>query len=125
MHQVNIKNAIYKGEGDLKAEQLCKIVSKFFGYKAKNFTYDVEKKEVRCLLYDSFFFRCDTNDRYGMFGEGICFEKEKFVLTDFLGKRCSLNSDNKSICESLQIVDDYCRTRLPDKFLKVYDKVYK
>lgn len=109
----------------MEAKQLYKIVSKFFGYKARNFTYNIEEKEVRCLLYDAFFFRCDTNDRYGMFGEGICFEKGKFVITDFLGKRCSLNSDNKSICESLKIVDDYCRARLPDKFLEAYDIAYK
>ena len=39
--------------------------------------------------------------------------------------KCSLNSDEESIKQSLHIVDDYCRLRLPDKFLEAYDKAYK
>ena len=46
------------------------------------------------------------------------------VITEFLGKRCSLNSDVQSIKKSLQIIDDYCRLRLPDKFLDAYYKAY-
>ena len=109
----------------MEAKQLYKIVKRFFGYKARNIEYNPEKKEVKCLLYDSFFFQCNTNDRYGMFGGGICFAKERFIIADFLGERCSLNSDKESIIESLQIVDDYCRANLPDKFLKAYYKAYK
>ena len=32
--------------------------------------------------------------------------------------------DEKSIKESLQIIDDYCRLRLPDKFLDAYYHAY-
>lgn len=105
--------------------KLYRIVKKFFGYKARNVVYDTLTKEVSCVLYDSFFFECNTNERYGMFAGGIYLQKDKFILTDFLNERCSLNSDKESICESLQIVDDYCRKRLPDKFLKAYDKAYR
>ena len=103
----------------------CKIVKKFFGYKAKNFTFDPETQEVKCLLYDSFFFEFDTNDMYETFCGGIHFQKERFVLTDFLGESCALCGNKETLVESLQYVDDYCRKRLPDKFLKAYDKAYR
>lgn len=48
--------------------------------------------------------------------------KEKSLF--FLGNHCSLNSDRKSIEDSLKIIDDYCRLRLPDKFLDAYYKAY-
>lgn len=106
-----------------EVQQLYKIVRDFFGYKAKNIIYDVTRKEVSCLLYDSFFFECNINDRYGMYGRGINFGG--YIVTSLLGKLTTLNSDKKSICEDLQGVDEYCRASLPDKFLKAYDKAYK
>ena len=109
----------------MEGKKLSRIVKKFFGYKARNVVYDSATKEVSCVLYDSFFFECDTNQRYGMFGAGIWLQENKFILTDFLNERCSLNSDKESIYESLQVVDNYCRTRLPDKFLRAYDKAYR
>lgn len=58
------------------------------------------------------------------FGIGIVLGNGKGILADFLGERCSLNSDEQSIKKSLQIIDDYCRLRLPDKFLDAYYKAY-
>lgn len=83
-----------------------------------------EKREVGGILYDSFFLTCNTNDQYGRFGAGIYLGEQKYTITEFLGKTCSLNSDEKSIKESLQIIDDYCRLRLPDKFLDAYYRAY-
>lgn len=84
---------------------------------------DSAKKEVTCILYDSFWLICSLDDQYGRFGAGLEIG-EKGVITDFLGKRCSLNSDEKSIRESLKIIDDYCRLRLPDKYLDAYYHAY-
>lgn len=84
-----------------------------------------KKKEVGCMLYDSFLFTCNVNDRYGSFGCGIVLQNDAVAITDFLGKRTSHNNDEHSIKESLKMVDDYCRLRLPDKFLKAYDEAYK
>lgn len=106
-----------------EVQQLFKIVRDFFGYKAKNITYDIKRKEVSCLLYDSFFFECNINGRYGMYGRGINFGG--YIVTSLLGEETPLNKDKKSICESLQNVDEYCRARLPDKFLNAYAKAYK
>ena len=74
-------------------------------------------------MYDSFWLRCNLNDQYGRFGAGLEIGKEGIII-EFLGEICSLNSDAESIKESLQIIDNYCRLRLPDKFLDAYYKAY-
>lgn len=107
----------------MNVEELYDLVEDFFGYKAKMRYINSATKEVACILYDSFWLKCDLDDRYGRFGAGLVIGKEG-VITEFLGKRCSLNSDVESIKNSLQIIDDYCRLRLPDKFLDAYYKAY-
>lgn len=108
----------------MDTKELYLLVKDFFGYKIKMQYISSEKKEVGGILYDSFFLTCNTNDQYGRFGAGICFGEQKYTITKFLGKTCSLNSDEESIKKSLQIIDDYCRFRLPDKFLDEYYKAY-
>lgn len=86
---------------------------------------DSENKEVGCILYDSFLLKCSIGDRYGQFGAGIALGDSIVpALTQFLGKRCSLNHDVESITADLLMIDQYCRLRLPDKFLEAYDKMY-
>jgi hypothetical protein len=43
------------------------------------------------------------------------------LFTTFFGRGVSLNSDKESILTSLQIVDEWCRLHLPEKFLERYD----
>jgi len=109
----------------MDVKQLYGFIEEFYGYKVKMLSLNSATKEVACILYDSFVLKCNLDDRYGRFGAGLCIGgNEGAVLTRFLGKRCSLNSDEKSIKESLQLIDEYCRLRLPDKFLTAYDKAY-
>ena len=107
----------------MTTEQLYRLVEDFFGYKCYMRGMNTEKKKVFGVLYDSFWLECDLDDRYGMFGIGIKIGKEE-MITEFLGESCFLNSDKKSIKESLRIVDNYCRLRLPDKFLDAYYEAY-
>ena len=113
-----------KGKLKMNVDELYDLVTKYFGYKAKKPYYDSGLKEVTCTLYDSFIFNCGLNDRYGRFGGCIQVGPKEYITT-FLGKDLSLNSDEESIKESLCIIDNYCRLRLPDKFLKAYDEAYK
>ena len=103
--------------------KLYNFIKDFFGYKCNMVGINSEKKEVKCILYDSFWLVCSLDDRYGRFGAGIEVGNEG-VIGVFLGKTCSLNSDETSIRESLQVIDDYCRLRLPDKFLDAYYRAY-
>ena len=107
----------------MNVDKLYDLIEDFFGYKCHMRGMDSEKKEVSCILYDSFWLKCSLDDQYGRFGAGLEIGKEG-VITDFLGKHCSLNSDERSIRESLKQVDDYCRLRLPDKFLDAYYQAY-
>ncbi len=107
----------------MKVDELYDLVEDFFGYKANMRYLNTTTNEAACILYDSFWLKCSLDDQYGRFGAGLEIGKEG-VITEFLGKRCSLNSDVKSIKKSLKIIDDYCRFRLPDKFLDAYYKAY-
>ena len=106
----------------MEATDLYQIIKDSYGYKIKNMSIDVEKKSVEGLLYDSFFLECDINDQYGRFGAGI--EGNLYSITNFLGERCSLDSDERSIRRSLRKIDRYCTKQLPDKFLDAYNRAY-
>lgn len=114
---------IYHTSIIMTVDELYNLVEDFYGYKIKMLGINSENKEVEGILYDSFLLRCNINDRYGRFGAGIQIT-DSVVLTEFLGKQCSLNSDEKSIKESLEKIDDYCRMRLPDKYLNAYYKTH-
>lgn len=107
----------------MKVEQLYCLIEDFFGYKCRMMGINSAEKKVFCILYDSFWLECNLNDQYGRFGAGIKIGKGE-MITKFLGKTCSLNSDEKSIKKSLKIIDNYCRLRLPDKFLDAYYDAY-
>ena len=109
----------------MKVEKLYDIVEAHFGYRGEMSYMDRKGKEVGCILYNAFLFKCNIDDPYEQFSGGIILGDDGQLLTEFLGKECSLDSDEESIKESLQVIDDYCRMRLPDKFLEAYDKAYK
>ena len=107
----------------MNVKELYILIENYYGYKVKMRYQNSKTREVGAILYDAFFFFFSLDDRYGMFGAGIVVGNE-WVITDFLGKECSLNSDEESIKNSLKIIDDYCRMRLPDKYLEAYHKAY-
>ena len=109
----------------IQCDELYEIVKKYYGYKIKMLDIDQENLEVKGILYDSFFFDCTTNDRYGRFGSRISFGESYSSVTSYIFKRSSLNSDEKSIIMSLQEVDNFCKLNLPDSFLIKYDCAYK
>lgn len=110
-------------EEKMSVNELYDLVEDFFGYKCKMRGINSCKQEVFCVLYDSFWLICSLDEQYGRFGAGLTIGTEG-MITEFLGKHCSLNSDEKSIRDSLRMIDDYCRLRLPDKFLNAYYEAY-
>ncbi len=105
----------------MSIKELYDLVKEYYGYKVKMKSIDSEKREIIFLLYDSFLLGCELDDQYGCFGVGIEAEGE-CTITRFLGESASLNSDEESIKNSLKIIDEYCRLRLPDRFLDAYCK---
>jgi len=104
--------------------ELYRLIETFFSYKARMLYLNSDKKEVVCMLYNAFLLKCGLDERYNSFGAGLIFGTQEATITEFLGERCSLNSDEQSIKESLSLIDKYCRLRLPDKFLDAYEKAY-
>lgn len=104
--------------------ELYRLVRDVFGYKARMRYYNPDTKEVACILYDSFLLKCNIDDRYSRFGAGIAIGGSDMLITEFLGDSCSLNNDPESITSSLLMIDQYCRLRLPDKFLEVFDRAH-
>lgn len=104
-------------------DRLYDLVKEFYGYKCAMRGYNSENHDVFFILYNSFWAHCGVNEE----GENFYASIEtgsNGKITRFLGKTCSKETDEESIKESLQIIDDYCRLRLPDKFLKAYDEAY-
>ena len=81
--------------------KLNSLIVEYFGYKVKTLFIDSNKKEVAFILYDSFYFKCSLDERYGGFGCGLQLS-ENVVSREFLGKTCSLNNDQDSIKEDLR-----------------------
>lgn len=85
---------------------------------------DAEKKEITFLLYNTFLIKCSLDERYNSFGAGIILEGQEHIITEFLGERCSLNNDEDSIKQNLIIIENYCKLRLPDKFVNAFEDAY-
>ena len=99
------------------------IITNYLGYKASIKYCKREEREVVFVMYDSFLFKCGFDEPHDTFKCGLMLSEHVSLIT-LLGKTFSLNSDEQSIKNNLQIVDDYCRLRLPDKFLEEYYKAY-
>lgn len=105
-------------------DELYVYLRKFFGYKAEVLAQRDDKQEIDIILYDSFFINCGFDER-GSFGAGLCLPNN-VITTSFCGYCCSLVENNEQSIEfALKKIDEYCHLRLPDKYLEMYDKVYK
>ena len=102
-------------------DEFTDLIENYFGYKAHNIVIDEDNKVVECILYKSFALSFSIGERYGVFGASLSLGNQSHSLVDVLGEHVSLNSDKDSILKNLIIIDNYCRLRLPDKFLDAYD----
>lgn len=101
------------------------LIENYYGYKIHDMLVNEDSKVVECILYKSFAISFSIGDRYGVFGATLSLGSQSYSLVDIFGKKVSLNSDEESILKNLKIIDEYCRLRLPDKFLDAYDQAYK
>ena len=100
--------------------ELHHLVRGFFGAKATLLGMSPANMSVSCVLYESFHFSCNVNDRHGAFIAGILLPGGSYV-TEFLGERVSREPDEESIKGSLAQVEAWCRLQLTDKFLEAYE----
>ena len=110
-------------EKNMEFVEFSKIVKLHYGYKLTSSTLNYETKTIECVLYDSFYIELSIGDRYGIFGGAIAIGMEMFSLPLVMEHNITLNSNQKSIIANLNIIDEYCRLRLPDKFLEKFDQL--
>ena len=101
-------------------EELARFVQECIGSRGRLDFFDSGTGDVVFTMYDAFGFKCGLDNRYGSFGLVLPVEAGGTVRS-FLGREISINSDPMSIRESLELVNEYCRLRLPDKYLEKYD----
>lgn len=104
----------------MESGEFFTLIRDYFGAKIVDEAVDHSAVVLRCTLYESFKFECGLNGEHGEFGGGIEYFPGKFY-TNFFGQRLSRNDDRDSILANLRLVDEWCRLRLPDKFLERYE----
>jgi hypothetical protein len=104
----------------MDAREFFDLVRDFFGDKVLDEMVDTAGPTYWCTLYESFRLTCGLNEQYGQFTGGIAAGSDEYFTT-FFGEGFSRNSDRESILENLRMVDEWCRLRLPDKFLERYE----
>lgn len=104
----------------LNINELYKLMLDYFGYKLSAPRMNPEKGEIAFILYESFVFKISIDKRYGIFGAALVLGEEFLVLSLF-GENIAINNDLKSITMSFEKIDNYCKLRLPDKFLVEYN----
>lgn len=108
----------------MDVRELYDFIENYYGYKVSMRYINSELMEVGVILYDSFYIKCFLKEEQKKFNAGISYGESEPLITEFLGRKCLTGCDEQSIKTSLQIIDDYCRLRLPDKFLEAYYQAY-
>ncbi len=104
---------------DLKS--LMTQIDSYFEGKGINTIVDLNQKALEYLLYDSFVWEFAIESRYGIFSASLAIGDGFRGVTSLLGRKLSLNCDEESILANLEIIDKYCRLRLPNKFLTEFE----
>lgn len=107
----------------MEFKEFTNLVKSHFNYKLTFYCINYDTKTIECILYDSFYFEISIGDRYSVFGAAIGIGNTMHSFTKFMGQSITLNSDRQSIISNLDIIDSYCRLRLPDKYLVEFDKL--
>lgn len=103
--------------------QLMRNINDFFGHKAINTTVLIDEKSLKYILYESFDWLFNLEERYGTFGASLAMGNGYIGISKLLGKELSLDNNEESIKYNLEIIDQYCRLRLPNKFIDELDKL--
>ncbi|MFJ3491368.1 hypothetical protein [Leifsonia aquatica] len=77
-------------------------------------------RRIDFSLYDSFVFSAGIAEKTYTFGMALQLPGG-FSAIRLLGQKFSINNEPESIARNLDMADEYCRLRLPDKFLEAFE----
>ena len=106
----------------MKITKLYELIEKYFDKKVRMMSYNQENGFVCGCLYDTIFFKCNLNYEKNEFDAIVYYTQNDYFINKFLGKTCKTIIDEDEIESKLYILDNYCRFRLTDKFLEVFDQ---
>ena len=105
----------------LDFDQLIRVIRTYSGSSIRIESADFENQELLLIFYDAMLVKCNIDLQYGRFGIAVVIS-EGTLVRDLFGEAFSQNNDEASIRASLSNVDEYCRLRLPDKYLDAYER---
>ncbi|MFF1573226.1 hypothetical protein ACFVWR_10795 [Leifsonia sp. NPDC058292] len=108
--------------GRLNIREVVALINNYFGPRVRVRGVTLASGVVDIILYDSFCFRITVDSQTGGFGM-ILQLPAGAATARLLGREFSLNNNRETIEESLALAEEYCRLRLTDKFLLIYDNL--
>ena len=106
----------------MKIRKLYKLIEKYFDKKVSMGGYNEQKNSVFGCLYNTIFIECTLNYEKNEFDVIVYYTQNDYFINKFLGETCKTIIDEDLIIDKLKVIDNYCRIRLTDKFLKVFDE---
>ena len=124
-HQNQTIRTNYKnGRITMDYSKLYKSIKAELDYKVKMRYVNSLELTAGFFIYDSFAFEFGVGEKFQEFGGYmVCGDDGK--IHKFLGKSLIPIKNIEDVRYNIKIIDDYCRLRLPDKFLQAYDEEYK
>jgi hypothetical protein len=83
-------------------------------------TVSPSTQDIVFVLYDAFVFKAGIGERHNSFGV-IMLLPGKASIRTFIGQDTTLCTGKDDARNALRAIDDYCRLRLPDKYLEAFD----
>ncbi len=96
--------------------ELVSLIRQVYGKGAAVISVHSDEQWVSCILYESVHMRCGANGDHGTFGASVLVGE--YWSGQFFGQSVSLNPDRESILASLELINRWCKAKLPDEFLE-------
>ena len=105
---------------DLK--EYSRLVESYYKLKLTFHIINYDTNTIECILYNSFYLEFSIAKESGDYSFAIAVGNQMYRPSKVIGQDIILDGDLESIITSMDIIDKYCRLRLPDKFLEEFDK---
>lgn len=103
---------------------LADFIEKFYGPKSQIQGVSPATGQLTFALYDAFVFGAGIDTQTGVFGLGLILS-DGSSLNTLLGNEVRLDNEESNIRAALDNADEYCRLRLPEKYLAAHERALK
>ena len=105
--------------------EICNMAIKFWGYRASIVVPYLKQEKVVARLYDAFEFKFNfINEHYEDLFHASLLLPDNVAMDRILGFNAWKTPTKENIIKTFEVIDRYCRLRLPDKYLEAFDEAY-